>query len=194
MFPSFLKSGQPQEQVGLCLSLSFFMFQQAPLLLTVTSRIAKQQQHKQKGEWLAGSFKPENFVPGLVIGFIFGLLLDLSKPHRNHLSKKVFSSSKVQQQLSVSSNGDQELKMELLSLDAEKFVISMRPTSMTLLLNRNKLKEAAESIGLPTFVVADAGRTQVSAGSKTVLAVGPGPKASVDSVTGRRETIVPYSL
>lgn len=27
---------------------------------------------------------------------------------------------------------------------------------------RNKLKEAADSIGLPTFIVADAGRTQVS--------------------------------
>lgn len=27
---------------------------------------------------------------------------------------------------------------------------------------RNKLKEAAEGIGLPTFVVADAGRTQVT--------------------------------
>ncbi|OIW21059.1 hypothetical protein TanjilG_28505 [Lupinus angustifolius] len=38
----------------------------------------------------------------------------------------------------------------------------------------NNLKEAADSIGLPTFVVADAGRTQVLAGSKTVLAVGPG--------------------
>jgi len=32
---------------------------------------------------------------------------------------------------------------------------------MTSRLIRNKLKEAAESIGLPTFVVADAGRTQV---------------------------------
>lgn len=32
---------------------------------------------------------------------------------------------------------------------------------MTWLLIRNKLKETAESIGLPTFVVADAGRTQV---------------------------------
>ncbi|THG20069.1 hypothetical protein TEA_000622 [Camellia sinensis var. sinensis] len=40
-------------------------------------------------------------------------------------------------------------------------------------VSRNKLKEAAENIGLPTFVVADAGRTQVSAGSKTVLAIGP---------------------
>jgi len=33
---------------------------------------------------------------------------------------------------------------------------------MTSLLFRNKLKEAAESIGLPTYVVADAGRTQVN--------------------------------
>ncbi|KAL0407748.1 UNVERIFIED_CONTAM: hypothetical protein Sradi_1709200 [Sesamum radiatum] len=41
-------------------------------------------------------------------------------------------------------------------------------------VSRNKLKDAAESIGLPTFTVADAGRTQVSAGSKTVLAIGPG--------------------
>jgi len=32
---------------------------------------------------------------------------------------------------------------------------------MTSLWIRNKLKETAESIGLPTFVVADAGRTQV---------------------------------
>ncbi|KAI7988969.1 Peptidyl-tRNA hydrolase [Camellia lanceoleosa] len=49
----------------------------------------------------------------------------------------------------------------------------------------NRLKEAAESIGLPTFVVADAGRTQVLAGSKTVLAIGPGSKGSVDSVAGK---------
>ncbi|KAL6547557.1 hypothetical protein OROHE_009262 [Orobanche hederae] len=39
--------------------------------------------------------------------------------------------------------------------------------------NGNKLRDAAETIGLPTFTVADAGRTQVSAGSKTVLAIGP---------------------
>ncbi|KAM7279029.1 hypothetical protein ACFE04_006163 [Oxalis oulophora] len=40
-------------------------------------------------------------------------------------------------------------------------------------LLRIKLRESADSIGLPTFVVADAGKTQVAAGSKTVLAVGP---------------------
>jgi peptidyl-tRNA hydrolase len=38
----------------------------------------------------------------------------------------------------------------------------------------NRIKETAEHRGIPTFVVADAGRTQVQAGSKTVLAVGPG--------------------
>lgn len=191
MFPSILNSNQPRDQ----------------------------QQLKAKGEWLAGSFKPENFIPGVVIGFILGLLLDISKPTRNQLSKKIFSSGKLQQQLSVSSNGDQELKMvlvvrqdlkmksgkiasqcahaatgmyaELMQSDRSllrqwehcgqpKIVVTCRNQP-----EMNKLKEAAENIGLPTFVVADAGRTQVLAGSKTVLAVGPGPKSSVDSVTGR---------
>ncbi|XP_073282977.1 uncharacterized protein [Primulina huaijiensis] len=49
----------------------------------------------------------------------------------------------------------------------------------------NKLRDAAESICLPTFIVADAGRTQVSAGSNTVLAIGPGSKSAVDSITGK---------
>lgn len=73
-----------------------------------------QQQRKQKGEWLSGSFKPENFIPGLVIGFISGLLIDLSKPTRNHLSNKIFSSNKLQHPSTLSSNGDQELKMVCL--------------------------------------------------------------------------------
>ncbi|KAL0921029.1 hypothetical protein M5K25_008057 [Dendrobium thyrsiflorum] len=38
----------------------------------------------------------------------------------------------------------------------------------------NRLKGTADQYGLPTFIVADAGRTQVQAGSKTVLAIGPG--------------------
>ena len=38
--------------------------------------------------------------------------------------------------------------------------------------------------GLPTHVVRDAGRTEVAPGSLTVLAVGPGPVALIDSVTG----------
>ncbi|XP_031487020.1 uncharacterized protein LOC116255374 [Nymphaea colorata] len=47
----------------------------------------------------------------------------------------------------------------------------------------DRLKDEAEDVGLPTFIVADAGRTQISAGSRTVLAIGPGSKSTVDSIT-----------
>ncbi|XP_028802129.1 peptidyl-tRNA hydrolase 2, mitochondrial [Neltuma alba] len=190
MFPSFQKNSQPRDQ-----------------------------QQKQEREWLGVSFKPENFIPGLVIGFIIGLLFDLSKPGKNYSTNKTLSSGKIQRQLSVPSNGDQELKMVLvvrqdLKMKSGKIASQCahaatgmyaelmhshrsllrqweqcgQPKIVVTCRNQqemNKLKEAAESIGLPTFVVADAGRTQVMAGSKTVLAVGPGPKAYVDSVTGK---------
>lgn len=51
------------------------------------------------------------------------------------------------------------------------------------ILNRNELRGKADGAGLPTYTVADAGRTQVAAGSKTVLVIGPGTKASVDTLT-----------
>jgi peptidyl-tRNA hydrolase, PTH2 family len=38
---------------------------------------------------------------------------------------------------------------------------------------------------LPFYVIRDAGRTQIAPGSKTVVAVGPGPKSLVDEVTGQ---------
>jgi PTH2 family peptidyl-tRNA hydrolase len=44
--------------------------------------------------------------------------------------------------------------------------------------------KAGKDAGVPTYVVRDAGRTQIAAGSRTVLAVGPAPKALVDSITG----------
>ena len=47
-----------------------------------------------------------------------------------------------------------------------------------------QLARAAAGIGLPTFVVQDAGRTQVAAGSRTVLAIGPAAKSAIDTVTG----------
>ncbi|XP_015573147.1 peptidyl-tRNA hydrolase 2, mitochondrial isoform X2 [Ricinus communis] len=175
--------------------------------------------HKQEREGgLTESFRLENFIPGLVIGFIFGLFLDLTNPIKNSFKKKNFS-GKSQQQSLVSYNGDPELKMVLvvrqdLKMGAGKIasqcahaatgMYSELMQSQQLLLSRweqcgqpkivvtcrnqqemNKLQEAADSIGLPTFVVADAGRTQVLAGSKTVLAIGPGSKASVDAVTGK---------
>jgi len=58
----------------------------------------------------------------------------------------------------------------------------------------NRLKETAEHRGIPTFIVADAGRTQVLAGSKTVLAIGPGRKADIDAVTGKLRLLWSASL
>eukprot|EP00823_Brevimastigomonas_motovehiculus_P009047 TRINITY_DN871_c0_g1_i1.p1 TRINITY_DN871_c0_g1~~TRINITY_DN871_c0_g1_i1.p1 ORF type:complete len:220 (+),score=80.37 TRINITY_DN871_c0_g1_i1:97-756(+) len=47
-----------------------------------------------------------------------------------------------------------------------------------------EIKKKANSLGLLNYIVMDAGRTQVAPGSKTVIAVGPGPSALVDQVTG----------
>ncbi|KAL6544302.1 hypothetical protein OROGR_010799 [Orobanche gracilis] len=196
---------------------------------------------KKGREWFVVSFKPENFIPGLIIGFIFGLFWDLSKPAKSSGGKKIGGSSlvkKQQQSRTVSSNTDEELKMVLIvrqdlrmgagkiasqcahaatgmyselmqslveimiqlmmtkmSYDIGTSVIPTRLVSPSISsekmgalrasqnscyvqestrnVSRNKLRDAAETIGLPTFTVADAGRTQVSAGSKTVLAIGP---------------------
>ncbi|MCJ1424523.1 hypothetical protein MMC29_002411 [Sticta canariensis] len=48
----------------------------------------------------------------------------------------------------------------------------------------NKLRAQARQLGLCATVVHDAGRTQIAAGSATVLGVGPGPKSVVDRITG----------
>ncbi|GAB4854317.1 hypothetical protein Ancab_022904 [Ancistrocladus abbreviatus] len=183
----------------------------------------KHQHQREEREWLGLSFRPENFIPGLVIGFIFGLLLDLAKPSKNppRAAKNSFLGNKLQTHCPTST--DEELKMVLvvrqdLKMGAGKIASQCahaatgmyaelmqsqrsllrqweqcgQPKIVVTCKNQqemNKLKEAAESIGLPTFVVADAGRTQIAAGSKTVLAIGPGRKASVDSVTGRQRLL-----
>lgn len=49
---------------------------------------------------------------------------------------------------------------------------------------QEELAEKASASGLPSYIVCDAGRTQIAAGSQTVLAVGPAPKSAVDAVTG----------
>ncbi|KAL7794001.1 peptidyl-tRNA hydrolase PTH2 domain-containing protein [Trichoderma afarasin] len=47
-----------------------------------------------------------------------------------------------------------------------------------------ELRGKARAMGLTAEVIQDAGRTQIEAGSMTVLGVGPGPKSLVDKVTG----------
>ncbi|KFH66924.1 PTH2 family peptidyl-tRNA hydrolase [Podila verticillata NRRL 6337] len=46
------------------------------------------------------------------------------------------------------------------------------------------LQAQAMSLGLAAHSIRDAGRTQIAAGSRTVLAVGPGPVSVINSVTG----------
>ncbi|CAI9284318.1 unnamed protein product [Lactuca saligna] len=174
---------------------------------------------KQGRGWLGRSFQPENFLPGLVIGFIFGMLLDLSKP----IKRTTNSMRKGSGFSSNSSNPDENLKMVLVVRQDLKMgqgkvasqcahaatgLYSKLMQSHRNLLHRwessgqakivvtcknqqemNKLQEAAEGTGLPTYVVADAGRTQVLAGSKTVLAIGPGYNSIVDSVTGKQRLL-----
>ncbi|KAF6834360.1 peptidyl-trna hydrolase 2 [Colletotrichum plurivorum] len=47
-----------------------------------------------------------------------------------------------------------------------------------------ELMGKARSLGVTAEVIADAGRTQIEAGSLTVLGVGPAPKSLVDQITG----------
>jgi peptidyl-tRNA hydrolase len=55
---------------------------------------------------------------------------------------------------------------------------------LLLLVLQGELAQKAIQRGLPAYIVHDAGRTQIAAGSQTVLAIGPGPKSVVDQVTG----------
>jgi PTH2 family peptidyl-tRNA hydrolase len=51
--------------------------------------------------------------------------------------------------------------------------------------NRLELQKKARSVGLVSQSILDAGRTQVATGTRTVLAIGPGPNDLIDSVTGK---------
>ncbi|KAJ8751215.1 hypothetical protein K2173_016396 [Erythroxylum novogranatense] len=178
-----------------------------------------QKREGGRGEGLSESFRPENFIPGIVIGFILGFFLDLSNPTKNYAKKKNSLPGKSQLRSLVPNSADQDLKMVLVVRQdlkmgqgkiasqcahaATGMYAELMQSHPSLLrkweengqpkivitcknqLEMNKLKEAAEDIGLPSFVVSDAGRTQVLAGSNTVLAIGPGSRALVDSVTGK---------
>ena len=67
---------------------------------------------KQERKSISGRFKAENLIPGVVIGFIIGMLLDLSQQVKLPVKKSRLLSSKTQNQSSLPSNGsEKELKM-----------------------------------------------------------------------------------
>jgi len=45
------------------------------------------------------------------------------------------------------------------------------------------IQAKAKALGLATYIVEDAGRTQIAAGSRTVLGIGPAPVKVIDSIT-----------
>eukprot|EP00915_Cephaloidophora_sp_WS-2016_P000462 GHVH01000588.1.p1 GENE.GHVH01000588.1~~GHVH01000588.1.p1 ORF type:complete len:167 (+),score=13.62 GHVH01000588.1:27-503(+) len=64
-------------------------------------------------------------------------------------------------------------------LDGQKKVCLKAPGTQF-----HELASKCESLGLQTYVVRDAGRTQIPSGSMTVLAIGPAPGILIDQVTG----------
>ncbi|XP_074276489.1 uncharacterized protein LOC141600205 [Silene latifolia] len=188
---------------------------------------SRKGKHGKEGEreGIGVSFRPENFIPGLVIGFIFGLVLDLTKPLKPKTPPKsyVLGTNNQSRPSPTYGNPDEDLKMVLvvrqdLKMGPGKIASQCAHAAMGMyaelmqsqrsllrqweqcgqakivvtcknLKEMTKLEQEAETIGLPTFVVADAGRTQVAAGSKTVLAIGPGRKTFVDSVTGKQRLL-----
>ncbi|XP_020680171.1 probable peptidyl-tRNA hydrolase 2 isoform X3 [Dendrobium catenatum] len=175
---------------------------------------------------LAASLRPENYLPGFVIGFLLGLFVDFAGASlRNPKRKSSFAREKLNHASfdDGGNGGGGELKMVLvvrqdLKMGAGKIAsqcahaatgmyAELLQSHLSLLRQweqcgqakivvtcknqqeMNRLKGTADQYGLPTFIVADAGRTQVQAGSKTVLAIGPGKKAVVDSVTGKQRLL-----
>ncbi|CAN6441203.1 unnamed protein product [Victoria cruziana] len=174
------------------------------------------KKEKRPSTW-GVNVKAENFITGIVFGFILGFISDFFMNSMGSIGRGSAPSSKSEKSLVLTS--DDELKMVLVVrqdlkmgtgkiasqcahaavgmydklLHSQKSLLMQwwqcgQPKVVVKCKNQremDRLKDEAENVGLPTFVVADAGRTQISAGSRTVLVVGPGTKSTVDSITGK---------
>ena len=51
------------------------------------------------------------------------------------------------------------------------------------------MHKQAKKANIPTYLVVDAGRTQIEPGSKTVWGIGPAPAELIDQITGKLKLI-----
>jgi peptidyl-tRNA hydrolase, PTH2 family len=52
-----------------------------------------------------------------------------------------------------------------------------------------KYKQEADDVGLPTSVIADAGRTELKPGTVTACAIGPAEDTKIDQITGKLQVL-----
>jgi peptidyl-tRNA hydrolase, PTH2 family len=52
-----------------------------------------------------------------------------------------------------------------------------------------EVHEQANALGVPNYLVADAGHTQIAAGSLTVCGIGPAPQILIDKLTGHLKLV-----
>ena len=77
-----------------------------------------------------------------------------------------------------------EAMLFLTSGPGKKAVVAVEKLDDFLLL-----KEKAEELKISTNIVADAGHTEIPAGTETVLGMGPAPENLIDQVTGHLPTL-----
>mmetsp|Transcript_5911 Transcript_5911/g.9816 ORF Transcript_5911/g.9816 Transcript_5911/m.9816 type:complete len:194 (-) Transcript_5911:44-625(-) len=74
---------------------------------------------------------------------------------------------------------DQDLLQQWIDNGQPKIAVKVRTEEALMQLEKDAIAK-----DLPTCMIRDAGRTQIAPNSKTVLAIGPGPKDLVNKVTG----------
>lgn len=81
----------------------------------------------------------------------------------------------------ITAEKEEQRYFKLWFNEGQKKVVVKVPSEREL----HELKDTARAKGLIAHLIQDAGMTEIPAGTTTVLGIGPGPNAIVDSVTGR---------
>lgn len=74
---------------------------------------------------------------------------------------------------------DNDLVREWNSFGAKKVVLKVKNDA-----ELHKYEQAAKDAGLKTYVVSDAGLTEVPPGTETCMGIGPDKEEKIDAVTG----------